>query len=171
MISIKFIIYYLISKGVIPRADKEHNDLIDIIIEASQSVETVETEEGQTQKQLVLDPERVYWKTHIVNSPTFARFVYELKELEHLALQCKNHMSWKRAEVLKTQIMNLVASFKYSIDAKSSESLRDKNNTQSTLIDKINKNKIEKAYTIKDDAKKSIWSGLVGNDVERSEGE
>jgi len=154
---------------VIPQQNKEHNDLIDIIIEASQNIEETETQEGTFQKQLILDPERIYWKTHIVNSPTFARFVYELKELEHLAIQCKNHMSWKRAEVLMKQIQNLVSSFKYSIDAKSSESLRDKNNTQSTLIDKINKNKIERAYTIKDSASKSIWQGLVGRDAENSE--
>ncbi len=152
---------------MIPQQNKEHNDLIDIIIEASQNIEDIETEEGKFTKQLILDPERIYWKTHIVNSPTFARFVYELKELEHLGIQCKNHMSWKRAEVLGKQIHNLVSSFKYSIDAKSSESLRDKNNTQSTLIDKINKNKIERAYTIKDDARKSIWQGLVGRDAER----
>jgi len=156
---------------VIPQQNKEHNDLIDIIIEASQNIEEIETEEGKFTKQLILDPERIYWKTHIVNSPTFARFVYELKELEHLAIQCKNHMSWKRAEVIMNQIKNLVSSFKYSIDAKSSESLRDKNNTQSTLIDKINKNKIERAYTISGDTKKSIWQGLVGRDAEAAEAE
>ncbi len=156
---------------MIPQQNKEHNDLIDIIIEASQNIEEIETEEGKFTKQLILDPERIYWKTHIVNSPTFARFVYELKELEHLAIQCKNHMSWKRAEVIMNQIKNLVSSFKYSIDAKSSESLRDKNNTQSTLIDKINKNKIERAYTISGDTKKSIWQGLVGRDAEAAEAE
>lgn len=156
---------------MIPQSQKEHNDLIDIIIEASQNIEEIESEEGKFSKQLILDPERIYWKTHIVNSPTFARFVYELKELEHLAKQCVNHMSFKRAVVLMNQIINLVSSFKYSIDAKSSESLRDSNNTQSTLIDKINKNKIERAYTIKDDVKKSIWSGLVGQDAAESERE
>ena len=154
----------------LPESQKQHNDLIDIIVEGSQKIEIVENEQGRLQKQLILDPETIYWKTHVVNSPTFARFVYELKTLESLALQCENHMSAKRAAVLKSQLLQMVENYKYSIDAKSSESLRDKNNNQSTLIDKINKNKIEKAFTVKGEFRKSMIDGLLGREGER-EGE
>jgi len=74
-----------------------------------------------------------------------------------------------RALVFAEQITEIVKSFKYSIDAKSSESIRDVNNTQSTLIDKINRNKIEKAYTIKGDAKKSFMDGLLGREAENEQ--
>jgi len=61
----------------IPESEKTHNDLIDIIIEASQTVEEVEEADGKFKKVLQLDPEKIYWKTHIVNSPTFAQFVFQ----------------------------------------------------------------------------------------------
>jgi len=150
----------------IPESEKTHNDLIDIIIEGSQTIEEVEQADGKRQKQLVLDPEKIYWKTHIVNSPTFARLVFELKEFEHLSIQAFNFMYRARALIFAEQIAEIVKSFKYSIDAKSSESIRDINNTQSTLIDKINRNKIEKAYTIKGEAKKSFMDGLLGREAE-----
>jgi len=153
----------------IPESEKTHNDLIDIIIEGSQTIEEVEQADGKMAKQLVLDPEKIYWKTHIVNSPTFARLVFELKEFEHLAIQAFNFMYRARALVFAEQITEIVKSFKYSIDAKSSESIRDVNNTQSTLIDKINRNKIEKAYTIKGDAKKSFMDGLLGREAENEQ--
>ncbi len=150
----------------IPESERTHNDLIDIIIEASQTVEEVEEADGKIKKVLQLDPEKVYWKTHIVNSPTFAQFVYQLKEFEHLGIQSFHFMHKNRAMVLAQQIFEKVKNYKYAIDAKSSESLRDMNNTQSTLIDKINRNKIEKAYTVKGDAKKSFMDGLLGREAE-----
>lgn len=152
---------------MIPDSQKAHNDVIDFIADACQIVEEVETPDGRIEKQLMIDPEKAYWKTHKVNSPTFARFVFELKNFQSLAIQCFNRMSRERAVVLARQIMDQTLNFKYSIDAKSSESLRDKNNTQMTLIDTLIKNKIERAYTVKDEAKKSFWQGMVGKDAER----
>jgi len=156
---------------LIPESQKQHNDLIDIIIEASQKIQDVEGADGKVTKQMILNPETVYWKTHIVNSPTFARFVFELKEFENLASQCLNYMCKQRGLVMASIILDIVNSYRYSIDAKSSESLRDKNNTQSTLIDKINRNKIEKAFTVKGEAKKSLIDGLLGREArEETEG-
>lgn len=154
---------------MIQDAERKHNDLIDIIIEGSQRIEEVENEEGKKQKTLVLDPETIYWKTHIVNSPTLARFVLELKEFERQAIRCFNNMYRDRAADMAHQILDIGKSYRYSVDAKSSESLRDKNNTQSTLIDKINRNKVEKAYTLKEEGKKGLLSGFIGRDEERED--
>ena len=65
---------------------------------------------------------------------------------------------------IRRQIYGIIESYKRSIDAKSSESRRDENNAQSTLIDKINRNKIEKIYSVKGEAKKSFMSGMLGRD-------
>jgi hypothetical protein len=148
-------------------AERKHNDLIDIIIEGSQRIEEIENEEGHKVKSLVLDPETIYWKTHIVNSPTLARFVFVLKEFERLSQRCFDNMCRGRALGYSASILDIVKNFRYSVDSKSSESLRDKHNTQSTLIDKINKNKIEKAYTLSGDAKKSFADGLFGREEEK----
>ena len=75
-------------------------------------------------------------------------------------------MTKKRADFMSAQIMQIGSSYRRSIDAKSSESTRDKNNTSSTLIDKINRNKVEKYYNVKGEGKKTFWQGLVGKDAE-----
>jgi len=151
----------------IPESEKTHNDLIDIIIEASQTIEQIEEADGKYKKVLQLDPEKIYWKTHIVNSPTFSQLVFQLKELEGHGAQAFHFMHRNRALVINQQIDEKVKNYKYAIDAKSSESLRDEHNTQSTLIDKINRNKIEKAYTVKGDMKKSFMDGLLGREAEQ----
>lgn len=130
-------------------------------------IESVRQPDGHVERQLVSDPKKVWYKTQIVNSPTFGNMAFELETLESKRLQCYNHMSQPRAAVMDQQLEGIILSFQYSIDAKSSESLRDKNNTQSTLIDKVNRNKIEKAYTIKGEAKKTFIDGMMGRDGSR----
>lgn len=66
-------------------------------------------------------------------------------------------------------IMEIGLSYRRSIDAKSSESQRNAQNSQSTLIDKINKNKVERVYTMKDQMNKSLLSGFLGRDREKDE--
>jgi len=156
---------------MIPESQKQHTDLIDILIESSQTIEELEGPDGVKQKSLVLDPEILWWKTGIINSPTFGRFAFELKELERQAEECFDNMPRDRAYEMAKDVLEIGKSYRRSIDAKSSESLRDKNNTQSTLIDKINKNKIEKAYTIKGEHGKSLLAGIIGRDQEKDEEE
>ena len=76
-------------------------------------------------------------------------------------------MSKPRAVVMTQQIMAIGASFRRSMDAKSSESLRDKLNTQSTLIDKLNRTKSERAITLKGEMKKSFMDGMLGREGQR----
>ncbi len=87
-----------------------------------------------------------------------------LKRLEFRANDSSNHMTGPRALGIRKQIFGIIDSYKRSIDAKSSESRRDANNSQSTLIDKINRNKVEKMYTVKGEAKKSFMAGMLGRD-------
>lgn len=133
-----------------------------MIIEGCQSIETVKHENGTESRELRINPKKIWYKTHIINAPTFGRYVLHREMLEDKGGQCFFHMSQSRAQVMSMQVMDICESYDYSIDAKSSECLRDKNNTQSTLIDKINRNKIEKQYTIKDELKGGIIDGMLG---------
>lgn len=151
---------------MIQESDKPTNDIVDMIIEGCQSIETVKNRDGTESKQLALNPKKVWYKTHIVNSPTFGRYVLYREMLEDKASQTFFHMSQERAHVMANQIIDLCESYDYSIDAKSSECLRDSNNTQSTLIDKINRNKIERQYTVKDEVKRGIMDGFLGKKVQ-----
>ena len=144
--------------------DQTQKDLLDYLTEAGQKVEEIENPDGTFSKVLTTDPETAYWKTQIVNSPTFSRFVFELKNLERLGLQALNHMSRERGMILKKQIDGVISAYKYSVDAKSSESLRDKDNSQSTLIDKLNRVKIEKSVNVTGDKAKSLMDIVTGKD-------
>lgn len=147
---------------MIQESDKPTNDIVDMIIEGCQSVESVKQRDGTELKTLTLNPKKVWLKTNIVNSPNYGRYTLFREMLENKAGQCFYHMSQERASIMARQIVDLCDSYDYSIDAKSSEILRDKNNTQSNLIDKINRNKIERQYTIKDAAKQGIMDGFLG---------
>lgn len=150
---------------MIPESDKPTNDIIDMITEGCQQIEVIKQRDGTELKQLTLDPKKIWYKTHIVNCPSFGRYVFHREILEKKASQCFYHMTKEKAVVMANQIMDLCQAYDYSIDAKSSECLRDSNNTQSTLIDKINRNKIEKQYTIKDDIQRGILDGFLGKKV------
>lgn len=159
----------MLKNSVIPETQKTHNDVMDLLVDACQTVDAVQNIDGSITKQLMLDPEKAWWKTHLVNSPTFARFAYELKEFERLADDAYNNMAPSRAEIIAKQILSIGLDYRYSIDAKSSESLRDRHNTQATLLDKMQKNRVERAYTLKGDAKKSFMDGILGRDRERDD--
>lgn len=156
---------------MIPESQKHYNDVIDLLTEACQDVVETEQADGSRQKSLVINPKKAWWKTNIINSPYAGRFAFELEELERLASLCRRFMSKERAEDMEKQIMDLCASFRYSIDAKSSESQRDKNNAQSTLIDKLIRNKQEKIYSVKGEGKKAFLESILGRDSEREKEE
>ncbi len=153
--------------GLIPETLKTHNDVLDLLVDACQSVKTVRNLDGTVEQTMMLDPEKTWWKTHIVNSPTFARFAYELKEFERMGKEAVFFMPADRAAVIQMQINEIGLDYRYSIDAKSSESLRNNMNTQPTLLDKMQRNRIEKAYTLKGDLKRSMMDGWLGREVER----
>lgn len=159
----KFIIIHMGIKDVqIPDSQTQHNDLIDIVVEAAQRIEEVELEDGRMQKQLILDPEVIWWKTLIINKTTFGRFAKECKDYEALATMAFNNMSKPRALLLAREILGEVEGWKRAMDAKSSESRLDRNNTQQNLVHIVKSNKVERYYSLKEDAKKSVFEGIFG---------
>lgn len=146
-----------------PEIDKNISDALDFLSDACSDIIEVQTEAGP-QRQQILNTKKVYYKTQIVNSPNFSRFVLELENFRGMADQAKYNMAGPRANQLKEEIIAYYDSFQLSVDAKSSESLRDKYNTQGTLMHEILKNKVEKAYTLKGETKKSFIGGFLGRD-------
>lgn len=136
---------------------------MDLLVDACQTVDYVEMPDGKIGKQLILDPEKAWWKTHLVNSPYFGMFAKVLRNLEGMADDARNHMAAPRAEVLARQLIRYCLDYRYSIDAKSSETLRDKHNTQPALIDKMQKSQIPHAFNPKEEVKSSIFSGLFNS--------
>ncbi len=154
---------------MLEETEKDHSGVIDFLTDACKTFTEVKQPDGTVATELILDTERVYWKTHNVASNYFGRSVLELKQYENCAAQAFNHMSAPRASVLAQQIKDGVLAYKYSIDAKSSESQRDPNNSSMTLIDKLNKNKSEHIYTVKNAASRTLMDGILGRQAEKDQ--
>lgn len=152
----------------IPDSQPKYNDLIDIMITASQVIDDVEDETGKMHPEARLEPRKLWWKTQIINAPTFGRYAKIFSDFKNLGEQCFDNMTNDRAEGMKKQILAFCESFDNSIDAKSSETLRDKQNSQSNLIDKINRNKIERAITLKQEAKSSLGDAVMGRESQKA---
>lgn len=144
--------------------DQRQGDLIDLLTEGSQRIEEIPQPDGSIKKVLVSDPEVTYWSTRIVNSPTFSRFVFEVKNFERLSNQARNNMSKGRALILGQQINEIVSAYKYSVDGKSSESVKSDGTVRATLIDKLNKITIDKNYSMKENVKKGMMASIFGKD-------
>ena len=151
---------------MIPQSEPEHKDLVDVLIQSVQRLEEVQQEDGSIEKNLIIDPKSLYWKTNIVASANLSRFVFELENLYNMGRQAYNFMSINRAKSLEKQIAQLVGAYMYSIDAKSSESLRSNGSAQSTLLDKVARNKIERSYKVEGEKRRSFLEDMMGKDKE-----
>lgn len=154
---------------MISESQKENNDLVDLLTTSFQKTVIVEGEDGEPLKQLEIDTKRAWWQLHSVAANTLGRFAFELENFERKAMQAKNHMCKERAEEFAENIMGISDAYRSTVDAKSSESLSDKNNAIQTLIDKIKSNKIDRRYIVKDELNKGIFAGLVGKQRDRDQ--
>ena len=146
---------------------REHNDVIDVLSDAFKVVKRFEEPDGKFSEQLVINPRIVWYKTQNIASNTFGRMALELENLRSKKDECFYNMSQPRAFVISNQLEGIVQALERSIDAKSSETKRDSNNALSNLIDKLNKKTSERMYTVKGDAKKSMFDGFLGRERER----
>ena len=147
------------------------NDAIDMIMQSVERVVTSEDDNGQIVQTMVPDNWSLWWKTQMVNHPIFARLAYKVCKLENLARNLKYSMCAERAAVMETQIMGYVAAIKYSIDAKSSETIRDKDNSQTNLMFLMNRQHMEVTKTFKGDMKEAGRMGFLGgNDHDDRQG-
>jgi len=154
---------------MLEQGQPKFNDLIDVVIQSAQENKEVEDAQGHKHYESLINNEIIWCKTGSISSNTFGRCMFELKEFERQSVEAFNHMSKDRARIFGNTIIDIGTSYRRSIDAKSSESERDKNNSCSTLIDKINRNKIEKVYTAKGEMKRSMLDAVMGRDAEKEE--
>lgn len=149
---------------MIPDESEKRNDAIDFLLDGMKEITVQELDDGTVQRDVQFNPDIAWYKGHIINQP-FGRCALLIKRTEHLARQAYHFMAPKRAVVLERGLLDIVEDYKRSIDAKSSETYKDKQNTQSALIHILSKNKVEKQYTLKGNAKKTFMDGILGRDA------
>lgn len=148
---------------MIGEGDKEHQDYHDFLIEACKKPVQVLQPDKTYKIEYHVDNKIARYKSQLVNYPGFSRFVFETERLENIAYDLPNHMTEERAKPIYDQIMNYVNSLRYSMDAKSSEIVRNKDNTQSSLTHLMLKRTIERNYNAKEEMKQSALSGMFGD--------
>lgn len=154
---------------MIPETQRDNQDVVDLLTTAGQEVKEIRNEHGDTERILELNPDIFYWKLHSVASNRFARMVLLVKLVEKKAEEAQYNMSKPRAQVLKKQILHVTEAYRRSIDAKSSETILNKDNKQPNLINQIKSNvsRQEKVYSAKDEKTKSMLAGIIGRDEEK----
>ncbi len=138
------------------------SDLIDLVREsAADDVVELGPDDQPTHVQRI-DHATIWWKSHSVNSERFGRMALEVGNFARCADEAYRRMTKARADVIARQIREIVVAYKHSIDAKSSESRRDGQNAQSTLLDRVGRNKVEHVYQNKDLASRSLSDAFMG---------
>lgn len=137
--------------------------MIDLVIDGNSEIMAVLQKDGTTINQLVLQPERLYWATRMIDANTFSRLALEIKNLYRKGQECFYNMAVSEANIIFQQVVSIIESYKTAIDAKSSESKLNNQNNKPTLLDKVGRNRIERVYSTGDEMKQGIWASFMGD--------
>ena len=150
---------------MIPNAPKQPNDLIDLIFESVQRIKERTDENGNPTLSLEADNKSLFLRTLLIPNPNFGGCVLEVEKWEGLMNSAKDNMCSEVASVIYQQGMAIAEGYYYAFASKSSETVRDKNNTMSSLSHLVQRNHMEKTVTLKEEAKKSALAFMgVGGD-------
>ena len=143
--------------------DDHLKDVIDLLNFASHDYVEEEQEGGEMKSVLKLNPKRLYYSTRLVNSTQLGEAVVKFLGLEKLAKEARYFMTPKRALIAKKDLMARFDNYHYGIDAKSSETVRDKDNNQSSLLHLIRKEHVEKEFKAQDAKSQKLLASWLGN--------
>ena len=147
---------------IIPENEKTIMDMVDAVIESWKIEVSYKDAEGKTRTERRIDERRAWWQMHHIGTNALGSFAKERENLGNLFKSAKYHMTSYRSDALQTQGLMLCEAYDHSIDAKSSECMRDQNNTNQTLLSMMAKAKTERQFTVKDELKASVWDGIRG---------
>ena len=143
--------------------DDHLKDVIDLLNFASHDYVDEEQESGEMKSILKLNPKRLYYSTRLVNTTQLGEAVVKFLGLEKLAKEATNFMTQKRAAIARKDLMARFSNYHYGIDAKSSETSRDKDNNQSSLLHLIRKEHVEKEFKAQDAKSQKLLASWLGN--------
>lgn len=151
-----------------PESEKNILDMVDIVLESWKSPQVVEMEDGTQRIERVIDERRAWWQTHHIGTTSLGSFAKERENLGNLFRSASYHMTKNRAEALEKQGLLLCQAYDYSIDAKSSECIRDENNAQLTLLSMLAKAKTERQINVKGELGKNVLSAYLNREQDNA---
>ena|SRR3989442_1096238 len=156
--------YYM---PTMPESEKTITDMVDIVLESWKVPQYIETEDGHTKLERIIDERRAWWQTHHIGTNSLGRLALYRELLGNLFRNATDHMTAHRAISFQRQGNDFCKAIDYSIDAKSSECLRDNNNAQLTLLAMLAKAKSERQFTVKGEVGKSVLDGILGRQADK----
>ena len=118
------------------------NDMTDLVLQSVHTAKQVTDDDGKISIIQYLDNMSLWCKTLSVASNTLSQVIFELMEWIRNGGAAKTNMCVERANEWETVVMAVSESVRKTLDSKSSESMVNKDNKQSTLLDKDGSNKI-----------------------------
>jgi hypothetical protein len=144
-------------------------DTLGLLALGAQERVEFEDDDGRMRTRLEADPEISFWQSQMVNSPHLGEAVVKFKRLEQKALECRHFMTIKRAIITEKLLLAWYKHYRYGIVSKSSETVRDKDNNQDSLIHVLRKQTVQREFNTKDTKSAKMLSGWLGrNDPDDS---
>ena len=155
-------IYFVVSEE-----DQEinHRDFTTVLKDGMYEVVYKEGKDGKPEPIATIDSKSAWWKTHFINDDGFGMMGEYLEDFGTFIDTVKYHMSKPMADVLSIQLKAQYNVMRHAIDAKSSETMSDKNNKQTALGDKYLANKQERLIDIKGELGRSVTDMLTGKEA------
>jgi hypothetical protein len=151
---------------LIPPAQKQPQDVIDLLFESVQQINEIKDQKtGEIKRVLEPDNESLFWRTLLINSPNFGGAALEVRKWQTLMKSAYDNMCSEVADVIFKDGMQRALDYKYGFAAKSSETIRDSHNSQSSLTHLLQRNHMEKTVTIEDKVKSGLGAAIgLGRD-------
>lgn len=146
-------------------AEINHRDFTTVLKDGMYKAVQVPGKDGRLEQQYVIDSKSAWWKTHFINSYRFGMMGEYLEDFGSFIDTVKYHMSQPMSEVLEIQLKGMYDVMRHAVDAKSSETMSNKNNKQTALGDKYLNNKQERLIDIKGEVGKSITDSIMGKEA------
>ena len=143
------------------------NDMTDLVLQSVQTSKQITDDDGKITIVQYMDDLSLWCKTLSVASNTLSQVIFELMEWIRNGVAARNNMCLERAIDWEKETMAIAESVRKALDSKSSESMVNKDNKQSTLLDKVNRSSSEKIYTMKENASKSLWDSIMGKEKDK----
>ena len=149
-------------------SDKTILDMVDVLLESWKIPREITLEDGTVKIERVIDEHRAWYQTHHIGSTAFGSYAKERENLGNLFKLSSYHMTENRSLALLKQGLLLCQAYDYSIDAKSSEAIRDEHNAQFTVLSLLAKAKMERQITLKGQAKESVMDSLLARKADQA---
>lgn len=147
--------------------DEQKQDFLTALTDSVKEEKWIENaEDGTTQKVVVINYKKLWYKLQNVSSQYFGEYAYQLEEFANMAADAYNNMSDERADIVSQKLLRKLNSHYFGIDAKSSETVMDKNNNMKNMVHLLNKTETTKKYIVKDEMSKNALRGFLGGGKE-----